>query len=228
MKAQFVSALAAGLLCVCAATSAGAQNLSETEVTLGTSASARGLLGVLDQLSDVEATSLRGLTATRLRQIGSSFVPSRSSDESYLLTESDLDALRPARGNAQWQCLTEALYFEARGEPIEGQYAVAEVILNRVDADNYPNTICGVIEQGTGRQNACQFSYTCDGRPDTMADTTAMHRLGHIARQMMDGAPRDLTSGATHYHAAWVSPRWSRVYPQTADIGVHQFYRQQY
>ncbi|MBY4892579.1 cell wall hydrolase [Rhodobacteraceae bacterium N5(2021)] len=198
------------------------------DVTLGTSASANGLSGVLDQLMGMEAASLSGLSASRLRRIGSAFDAERAQNDRRIMDVAELDALRAPRGGAQWQCLTEALYFEARGEPIEGQYAVAEVILNRVDAANYPDTICGVITQGTGRQFACQFTYTCDGRSEEMSDAAAMHRLGHIARIMIDGAPRDLTAGATHYHADWVNPRWASVYPRTTEIGIHRFYRQQY
>ena len=64
-----------------------------------------------------------------------------------------------AHGGDLWQCLTEALYFEARGESVKGQFAVAEVILNRVDSAAFPNTVCGVIHQGTGRKYGCQFTY---------------------------------------------------------------------
>jgi spore germination cell wall hydrolase CwlJ-like protein len=78
-----------------------------------------------------------------------------------------------------------------------------------------------VVNEGTGRRFACQFTYTCDGRPEEMTDERALHRLGHIARIMLDGAPRDLTGGATHYHADWVNPRWAastRARPNTACI----------
>lgn len=211
-----------------ATTSASAQNVTAMDVTLSTSASSTGLSGVLDQLMGMETASMSGLASSRLRQIGSPFDADRAANDPRIMDAAGLDALRAPSGDAQWQCLTEALYFEARGEPIEGQYAVAEVILNRVDHTNFPDTLCGVINQGTGRQFACQFTYTCDGRSEVMADTAAMHRLGQIARIMMDGAPRDLTRGATHYHADFVSPRWAEVYPQTADIGIHYFYRQQY
>ena len=112
------------------------------------------------------------------------------------MSVAELDRMGRARGNAQWRCLTEALYFEARGETVEGQYAVAEVILNRVDNLNYPGSICEVVNQGTGRRYACQFTYTCDGIPEVVTDDRAWNRLGHIARIMMDGAPRDLTRGA--------------------------------
>jgi len=131
-----------------------------------------------------------------------------------------------ATGNAHWRCLTEAIYFEARGEPVRGQFAVAEVILNRVDSPRYPDAICDVVNQGTGQLHACQFSYTCDGEPEAVDHRTAWDRAGKIARLMIDGAPRVLTDEATHYHADYVDPYWSKVYPRTAQVGTHIFYRQ--
>jgi len=151
--------------------------------------------------------------------------PEGRADAARLYDASYINSMPEARGNAEWQCLTEALYHESRGESIEGQFAVAEVILNRVEAPEYPDTVCGVVQQGNHRRNACQFSYSCDGRPDTMADTAARLRAGRIARLMLDGAPSDLTQGATHFHATWVNPSWNRLYPRTTRIGVHIFYR---
>lgn len=200
---------------------------ARADVTLSTStAPDGGIAARLGGLMGLEQASLATVSETRLRRIGAPF--RGRGDDPRILSEAALDRLRAPRGGPEWQCLTEALYFEARGEPIEGQYAVAEVILNRVDHPVFPDTICGVVNEGTGRRHACQFSYTCDGRPEEVADTGAWHRLGHIARIMMEGAPRDLTNGATHYHADWVAPRWSSVYPQTAEYGVHVFYRRQY
>ncbi len=130
-------------------------------------------------------------------------------------------AARPApSGDAQWQCLKTALYFESRGESVKGQFAVAEVILNRVDSPAYPKSVCGVVQQG------CQFSYTCDGRSEAMNEGAAADIAGRIARVMLDGAPRALTRGATHFHTVNVNPNWSRRFPQTASIGSHLFYRQ--
>jgi hypothetical protein len=198
------------------------------DVTLSTSTAPDGGISVrLGGLMGVETASLATLSETRLRRLGTPYV-GRDGDDPRIMSAAELDQLRRPRGNAEWQCLTEALYFEARGEPIEGQYAVAEVILNRVDHANYPDSVCDVVNQGTGRRYACQFTYTCDGRPEEMTDDRALHRLGHIARIMLDGAPRDLTGGATHYHADWVNPRWASLYPRTAEYGVHIFYRQQY
>ncbi|PWJ18311.1 cell wall hydrolase [Jannaschia seohaensis] len=136
-----------------------------------------------------------------------------------------LAAMPSASGGAQWTCLTEAIYFEARGESVEGQVAVAEVILNRVDSPRYPSTICGVVNQGTGRLHACQFSYTCDGQPEVVDEPRAWERAGKIARLLIDGHDRLLTDDATHYHADYVEPHWAAVYPQTARVGRHLFYR---
>lgn len=128
-------------------------------------------------------------------------------------------------GDEQWRCLAEALYFEARGEAVEGQFAVAEVILNRVDHPRFPNSICGVINQGTGRKFACQFTYTCDGLAEVIHEVGPFESVGKVARAMIDGAPRDLTDGATHYHTTAVAPRWAREFHWTTKIGVHKFYR---
>jgi len=136
-----------------------------------------------------------------------------------------IDALPAASGDAQWNCLTEALYFEARGESVKGQFAVAEVILNRVDLANFPATPCKVINQGTGRKFQCQFSYVCDGYKNRISERDAWVQVGKVARIMLDGKPRELTGGATHYHTRAVRPRWSRVFPRTAAIGAHYFYR---
>ncbi|MDJ0637660.1 MAG: cell wall hydrolase [Paracoccaceae bacterium] len=137
-----------------------------------------------------------------------------------------LDALPRAKGGKEWSCLTEALYFEARGETVRGMFAVAEVILNRVEDPRYPGSVCGVINQGTGKRFRCQFTYTCDGRPETVSDARAYERVGKVAKIMINGAGRPLTKGATHYHTKSVKPKWSRVFPRTATIGYHHFYRQ--
>jgi hypothetical protein len=135
-----------------------------------------------------------------------------------------LAAMPEPKGDAEWECLSKAIYFEARGETLRGQFAVAEVILNRVDSPDYPGSICGVVEQRGG--GGCQFSYVCDGRADRMRDPEAMWRAERIAAAMMNGAPRALTMGATHFHTRQVRPGWARRFPQTAAIGAHLFYKQ--
>ncbi|MFD3191331.1 cell wall hydrolase [Sedimentitalea sp. HM32M-2] len=143
-------------------------------------------------------------------------------------SKSWLDAQPAATGSAQWRCLAEALYFEARGETVKGQFAVAEVILNRVKSERFPDTLCGVINQGTGRKYQCQFTYTCDGHKEVISERKAFERVSKVARAAIDGIDVQLTDGATHYHTTAVRPSWAKVYTQTARIGVHVFYRHTY
>ncbi len=132
----------------------------------------------------------------------------------------------PAEGDTQWKCLAGALYHEARGESIKGQFAVAEVILNRVDAVEYPDTVCDVVYQGSENGSGCQFSFTCDGNSERIAEPAAYERAGRIAHAILGPVPNGLTDGATHFHTTAVAPRWSRVFERTARIGAHLFYRQ--
>ncbi|WP_350124289.1 cell wall hydrolase, partial [Roseovarius sp.] len=101
----------------------------------------------------------------------------------------------PRKGDAEWRCLAEALYFEARGESVKGQFAVAEVILNRVDSVDFPDEVCAVVHQGTGRKYQCQFTYTCDGYKEVIAEKRAFENVGKVAYLMVKGAPRTLTEG---------------------------------
>ncbi|WP_227419614.1 cell wall hydrolase [Roseitranquillus sediminis] len=136
-----------------------------------------------------------------------------------------LAQLPAATGGKEWRCLTEALYFEARGEDVAGIFAVAEVILNRVDSVRFPDSVCGVVQQGTGERYRCQFSYNCDGQAERIDEKRAWRKVGKVARLMLDGAARRLTGGATHYHTDWVNPRWASAFARTSTIGDHHFYR---
>lgn len=134
-------------------------------------------------------------------------------------------ALRdPSRQEA---CLATAIYHEARGETLKGQFAVAEVILNRVASRKFPNSICGVVFQGvkTGQYGGCQFSFACDGKPDELRNRRAADLARRIAQVMADGGHRGLTDGALYFHTTGVNPSWSRRFTQTTQIGAHLFYR---
>ena len=176
----------------------------------------------LGSLFGAERRAVTALTADDLARLLTE--PKDRADEVF--TRKVFAAMPNPTGGRAWACLTEALYFEARGESLKGMAGVAEVILNRVDDPRYPGDVCSVINQGTGKLFRCQFTYTCDGRPETMGDKAAYVRVGKVARLMLDGAPRQLTGGATHYHTKSVKPRWSRVFPRTTTIGYHHFYRE--
>jgi spore germination cell wall hydrolase CwlJ-like protein len=177
-------------------------------------------------LMGAEREALTNVRATRFQQLVEPPVTGRDRSLPEVRYERDfLRSLPKAKGGAEWSCLTEALYFEARGETVRGIFAVAEVILNRVESSRYPDTVCGVVNQGTGKLFQCQFTYTCDGLKETIGEPAAYDMVGKVARLMLDGKPRRLTGGATHYHTRSVSPRWSNAFPRTTTIGYHHFYR---
>jgi len=141
-------------------------------------------------------------------------------------TSSKLLSLPVPKSDKQMSCLAEALYFEARGEPIKGQLAVGEVILNRVEDMRYPSSICKVVNQGTGRRFACQFTYTCDGKLETVKERKPYEIALKIAKILMTTHDRKLTRGSTHYHSNYVNPKWSKKFKRVAKFGRHIFYRQ--
>jgi spore germination cell wall hydrolase CwlJ-like protein len=124
------------------------------------------------------------------------------------------------------KCLAEAIYFEARGEPVKGQIAVAQVVLNRAFSGYYPTTVCGVVYQNAHRHYACQFSFACDGRREIIREPDAWERAKKIATESLDGKLWLPEVGkATHYHAYWVRPGWVREMHKLYKLGVHTFYR---
>jgi len=126
---------------------------------------------------------------------------------------------------AEKDCLARAIYFEARSEPEAGQIAVANVILNRVKSKSYPDTICGVVYEGAHRMNSCQFSFACDGKQDVPRGAKEWNKAKQLASRAMSGdAYVRVVSTATHYHADYVSPRWSGHMKRLIKIGRHIFY----
>lgn len=121
------------------------------------------------------------------------------------------------------ECLAKAVYFEARGEPEAGRAAVAEVVLNRVEHPDYPDSVCGVVEDR--RYGGCQFSWICDGRSDAPRNTSLYAHLKTLAERVAAGRTPAVTDGATHFHAAAVRPSWAERMRRTASIGAHHFYR---
>ncbi len=170
---------------------------------------------------------LRGLNTVPSKRLANLLQAPENSAEVSFSTSWLATQPKPTE-NANWQCLTKALYFEARGETLKGQFAVAEVIMNRVKSSRFPDNVCAVIHQGTGRKYQCQFTFTCDGNPETVHEPAAYDQVGKVARAVMDGRAPALTKGATHYHTTAVNPKWARVYTKTAAIGVHVFYRHTY
>lgn len=199
---------------------------AQAEVTVSHSNDPNLVLGMeLNALLDQERDGMENVGSDAIERLLQSFKPKSAAPKKIEYTKAFLESRPVATGDEQWQCLSEALYFEARGESVKGQFAVAEVILNRVSSPAFPNTVCGVVHQGTGKKYQCQFTYTCDGYSDVIREKAAFEQVAKVARLMLDGAPRALTQGATHYHTNAVHPRWARKFAKTAQIGVHMFYR---
>jgi spore germination cell wall hydrolase CwlJ-like protein len=126
------------------------------------------------------------------------------------------------------QCLAEAIYYEARSEPEEGQRAVAQVVLNRVRSPAYPGSVCGVVYQGPMRAGGgCQFTFTCDGSLAASPAGVAWLRARRIADAALSGSVYAPVGHATHYHTQQVVPTWAYRLAKAAVIGSHSFYRMQ-
>jgi spore germination cell wall hydrolase CwlJ-like protein len=124
------------------------------------------------------------------------------------------------------KCLAEAVYFEARGEAVRGQIAVAQVVMNRAFSGYYPNTVCGVVYQNKHRHFACQFTFACDNSRDVIREPDMWERAKKIAKAMLDGQVWLPEVGkSTHYHAYYVHPSWVSEMKRMYKFGVHTFYR---
>jgi len=136
------------------------------------------------------------------------------------------------------ECLAKNIYFEARGEPIDGQVAVAYVAVNRKNDERYPGDLCDVIYQGpisswflmernkiVPLKNQCQFSWYCDGKSDIPVDMWAWGRAMDVAAGVINGIYNDPTDGALWYHNNTIDPQWQFVEFTTAEIENHVFYR---
>ncbi len=152
---------------------------------------------------------------------------STGKDESRVLSPAQrLGLAGKPRAEAE-KCLADAVYFEARGEVMKGQQAVAQVVMNRVFSGYYPHDVCGVVYQNAGRHLACQFTFACEGKDLNKIDEPDMwEQAKQIANDMLDGKIWLAEVGhATHYHAYWVHPSWVHEMTRLYQLGVHTFYR---
>lgn len=155
--------------------------------------------------------------------------------------------LYTAESQPELYCLAMNIYHEARAEPVAGQYAVADVTINRTLDKRYPDTVCGVVMQAQIKEswktkqypdlpddqrkyipirNKCQFSWYCDGRSDAVYDGDSWRKAQEVAyRIVVEKKFRGLTEGSTHYHADYVSPRWAKSFDLVGRVGTHIFYR---
>ncbi len=130
-----------------------------------------------------------------------------------------------AKKRSDLECLTQAVYYEARGESPSGQYAVAQVVMNRVKHRAFPKSVCGVVFQGAGRRTGCQFSFACDGSMRGRREGAAWERARRVAARALDGYVYAPVGNATHFHTTAVNPRWSGTLTRVTQVGQHIFYR---
>jgi hypothetical protein len=123
------------------------------------------------------------------------------------------------------ECLTQAVYYEARNQSADGQRAVAQVVLNRTRHPNYPGSVCGVVFQGSERRTGCQFSFTCDGSMNATIEPGAWERAERIAAAALSGSVYRPVGLALNYHTTAILPYWAPSLVQQAVIGAHIFYR---
>lgn len=125
------------------------------------------------------------------------------------------------------ECLTSAIYYEAAQEPTDGQRGVAQVVLNRVRHPAFPNSVCGVVYEGSTRVTGCQFTFTCDGSMAYQPIPSLWNRARKVAEAALSGFVYAPVGYATHYHANYVVPYWASSLTKTAVEGAHIFYRWQ-
>jgi len=171
----------------------------------------------------------QGSDAAKASESGESVAPKGevNSDDQRTKTPAERLGLLDEKSRAKSEkCLAEAIYFEARGEAVRGQIAVAQVVMNRAFSGYYPNTVCGVVYQNKYRHLACQFTFACDNNPDVIREPDMWERAKKIAKAMLDGQIWLPEVGkSTHYHAYYVHPSWVAEMKKLYKFGVHTFYR---
>jgi hypothetical protein len=135
-----------------------------------------------------------------------------------------LSNVNALEGERALHCLTLAVYFEAASESLDGQRAVAQVVLNRVRHPAWPDTVCGVVFQGSERRTGCQFSFTCDGALRRIISRKPWESAQSVAFLALHGSVMEEVSVATHYHTDWVAPYWAPSLRKLTKVGTHIFY----
>jgi spore germination cell wall hydrolase CwlJ-like protein len=182
----------------------------------------------------VLVAALAIVLATASAAIGASLTYHPSTDKVAVLKPAVqlAEAPKPAADTvmtqllAEHKCLSEVLYYEARGEGAGGQKAIAEVVFHRMNHGDYGHSICAVVYEGANR-SGCQFSFTCNGEAKRPKQVAAWRESEKLAAQILTGqvALKNATGGALNFHAVSVSPDWADTMDRTTQIGNHIFYR---
>ena len=224
--------MAAGLLSICAVATAMSASINadraaqEREAAAAVARDAALVAELAEYLATKTEATRNALAEPRLKP-AKPINALATVDETVLdLADFDFTSLSVARVNAaERKCLAQAIYYEARSEKRIGQVAVADVVLNRVASPLFPNTICGVVFQGSERRTGCQFSFTCDGSMAIRLNQRKWDASEELAGAILAGLRAPVSRNATHYHANYVNPYWAPRMTPTATIGTHKFYR---
>lgn len=149
-----------------------------------------------------------------------------SPTQAETLTEIDAQVIDPQGEDAlddPLTCLARSIYWESKGQKTSEMEAVANVVMNRLSHEKFPDTVCEVVKEG-GEQGTCQFSWWCDGRPDEIAEEDAYEQAKEVARLALNGELSDRTQGALFFHQRTVAPHWGKSFPQIAETGNFLFY----
>ena len=226
------SLAAAGLLSICAVASAMSATVNasraemERQSQLAIAREADLVADLANYLAAETAATREALDGPRLKPARATGDMLTASDPLEALAAFDFPTLTVAKLDAEErQCLSPAIYYEARSEPRIGQLAVADVVLNRVASPVYPNSICEVVFQGSERRTGCQFSFTCDGSMQARLNKRKWKESEDLAGAILAGVRAPVSRNATHYHANYVTPHWADSLTPTATIGTHKFYR---
>ncbi|HEX3888852.1 MAG TPA: cell wall hydrolase [Phenylobacterium sp.] len=179
-----------------------------------------------------------GWTSLDLRKIPDLGIPAEQGEDAVALNNLRPFAglpIRPMRpfvlqadaddASRALHCMTQAIYYEAAREPVRGQEAIAQVVLNRLRHPAYPKSICGVVYQGSARPTGCQFTFTCDGALRWTPQPALWRQAQDVARRALAGFVDKDVGSATHYHAAYVIPYWAPTLVKMTQVGQHIFYR---
>ncbi|MBM7061886.1 cell wall hydrolase [Pseudomonas sp. UL073] len=143
------------------------------------------------------------------------------------ITKTEVQKVDPAGAAAlddAITCLARSIYWEAKGSSTADMEAVASVVMNRLGHEGFPDTVCGVVKQGS-EQGACQFSWWCDGRSDQVVEDEQYVAAKEIARKALNQQLKDRSRGALYFHDRKVSPSWAAEYIKTAETGKFRFYK---
>lgn len=186
----------------------------------------------IPQMSEKERAALLSITEEAIDKPELTGEDALAKNEALPFSDAPILAAKPfairnyfsGAGLTALQCMTQAVYYEAAYEPLQGRRAVAQVVLNRVRHPAFPNSVCGVVYQGSN-QRVCQFSFTCDGSLNRKPSPAAWAAAEAVAREALTGYVERSVGQATHYHANYVSPYWAPKLTKISQLGAHIFYR---